>query len=113
MDIYEEKRPWGSFRRFTNNEISTVKILSIKAGEALSLQYHDKRDEFWRVLSGSPDIIVGERKETAHVGDEFFITRGIHHRILAPDEDAQILEIAFGEFDENDIVRLEDDYHRV
>lgn len=113
MDIYEEKRPWGDFRRFTLNEPSTVKLLSVKTGQAFSLQYHDKRDEFWRVLSGSPDVIVGDRKETAHAGDEFFITRGVNHRILAGDEDALILEIAFGEFDENDIIRLEDDYHRV
>ena len=113
MDIYEENRPWGNFRRFTQNELTTVKLLTVKAHQAFSLQYHEKRDEFWRILSGSPDVIVGEKRETAHTGDEFFISRGVNHRVLAGDEDAVLLEVSFGEFDEEDIVRLEDDYHRV
>lgn len=112
MNISDDYRPWGGFRRFTNKELTTVKILSVKANQRFSLQYHNGRDEFWKVLSGSPDITIGEKVERSKVGDEFFITRGTRHRISAGDNDASILEISFGDFDEGDIVRLEDDYNR-
>ena len=48
--IYEEKRPWGGFRRYTHNELSTVKVITVKPGEVLSLQYHHHRDELWVAL---------------------------------------------------------------
>ncbi len=112
MNIFDDYRPWGSFRQFTAGELTTVKILSVKANERFSLQYHNNRDEFWRVLSGSPDITIGEKTEKAKIGDEFYITRGIKHRISAGSEDVVILEISFGDFDEKDIVRLDDDYNR-
>lgn len=112
MNISDDHRPWGNFRRFTAGESTTVKILFVKAHERFSLQYHNNRDEFWRVLSGSPDITIDEKTEKAEVGDEFFITRGTKHRISAGQTDTSVLEIAFGDFDEEDIVRLEDDYHR-
>jgi mannose-6-phosphate isomerase-like protein (cupin superfamily) len=55
MKPTEEQRPWGSFRRFTENEISTVKIITVNADQELSLQYHKNRDEFWKVLAGNPN----------------------------------------------------------
>ncbi len=112
MEILTTKRPWGSFTRFTNNEPSTVKLINVNAGEQLSLQYHSKREEFWKVLSGSPEIIIGEEKFRAEVGDEFTVKTGMKHRISAPVDAVTILEIAQGEFDEEDIVRLEDKYNR-
>jgi mannose-1-phosphate guanylyltransferase/mannose-1-phosphate guanylyltransferase/mannose-6-phosphate isomerase len=113
MNIIDDERPWGSFRQFTSNEISTVKILRVKAGQKLSLQYHKKREEFWVVLSGNPSITIGEETKIANPQDEFFITQESVHRIAAPTNDVEILEIAFGEFDEQDIVRIEDAYGRV
>lgn len=44
MKIYKEERPWGNFERFTHNEISTVKILTVNPNEELSLQYHHNRE---------------------------------------------------------------------
>ena len=113
MNIIDDMRPWGSFRQFTSNEISTVKILRVKAGQKLSLQYHKNREEFWSVLSGNPSITLGEETKIAKPQDEFFIAKESIHRIAAPTNDVEILEIAFGEFDENDIVRLEDSYGRI
>jgi mannose-6-phosphate isomerase-like protein (cupin superfamily) len=107
------KKPWGSFTRFTDNEESTVKILNVTAGEELSLQYHMKREEFWRVLKGNPRIVVGEEVFEAKEGDEFFIGQEVKHRIGAPQGDVEVLEISLGHFDENDIVRVEDKYNRV
>ena len=105
-------RPWGNFRQFTHNEPTTVKILTVNTGEAFSLQYHHHRREFWRVLSGDPHITVGEKTTVAKPGDEFLIKEEEKHRITAGKEPAVILEVAFGAFDEADIVRTEDRYGR-
>ncbi len=107
-----EKRPWGGFREFVENEKDTVKILFIKKGEAFSLQKHHYRDEFWRVLSGDPDITIGEKTVRAKVGDEFEILPEMKHQISASVNDVEILEISRGKFDEEDIVRIEDKYGR-
>ena len=110
--LFQEERPWGNFRQFTHNDLSTVKILFIKKGEAFSLQYHNKRKEFWRVLSGTPKITVGEVVVKAKKGDEFEILPKINHRIHSIYSNTEVLEISFGEFDEQDIIRLEDKYGR-
>ncbi len=105
-------KPWGKFEQFTLNENTTVKILSADPNSSLSLQYHNQRDEFWRILSGAGEVIIGDEKHVAKTGDEFFIPRKTKHRMMTSDSPIQWLEICFGEFDENDIVRLEDKYDR-
>ena len=112
MNIIDDPHPWGSERWFTQNEPTTVKLLFVKAGQELSLQYHEHRDEFSRVISGTPTILVGDEATVAKPGDEFFAPRGIKHRVTAGDTDVTILEISFGDFDETDIIRLEDKYGR-
>lgn len=107
-----EERPWGSFRTFAKNEKVTVKVLFVNKGEGFSLQKHSKRSEFWRVLSGNPEITIGSQIITAKVGDEFEILPETNHRVIASAENVSILEISRGEFDENDIIRIEDKYGR-
>ena len=109
---YREKRPWGEYIEFTRNTPSTVKIITVNAGEAFSLQTHVHRDEFWRVISGNGIIHTGSSTVSVKIGDHHFIPRGTAHRIEAGDEPVVILEISFGDFDEKDIVRLEDKYGR-
>lgn len=113
MKMKNEKRPWGNFQQFTENEISTVKIINVEAGQNLSVQYHNKRSEFWVVLKGNPMITLGEKSELAEVGSEFIVEKKMIHSIGAPNGNVQILEISFGEFDENDIVRIKDFYGRI
>lgn len=108
----EDLRPWGKFIQFTHNELSTVKIITVNAGEALSLQKHHKRDEFWFIISGSGTLQLDDKEQNFGPGDKFFITRGSAHRVTALGEPVTFLEIAVGEFDENDIERLEDRYGR-
>ena len=109
---FTEKRPWGWFRKFIENEKHSVKILFVKKGEVFCLQKHHYRDEFWRVLSGIPDITIGDEVVRAKVGDEFEIPPETKHQISASISDAEILEISRGKFDENDIIRIEDKYGR-
>src|ERR1035437_4330403 len=103
------KKPWGQFDQFTHNEVTTVKVLSINPDTSLSLQYHNHRDEFWRVLSGHPVLTIGEKKMNAKPGDEFMIPKLVKHKIEAKDDAVQILEISYDDnFDEEDIIILED-----
>ena len=113
MKKYTEKRPWGKFEQFTHNEVSTVKILTVKPRKRLSLQYHKNRKEFWRVLEGNGKVTIGNKIFKAKPGNEFTINKKQKHRIEGGSKELKILEISFGKFDENDNVRLEDDYGRV
>lgn len=107
------ERPWGDFRQFTHGENTTVKIISIKPNTSLSLQYHKNRSEFWKIVSGHPVVTIGENKVTANPGDEFLVAKLEKHRLEAKDDAVQVLEISYGDFDEEDIVRLEDNYGRI
>lgn len=109
---FQEERPWGNFKQFTHNSPSTVKIIFVKKGEAFSLQYHNDRTEFWKILSGTPEVTIGKSTINAKRGDEFEIPPKTNHRVRSGDVDTEILEISFGEFKEDDITRLEDKYGR-
>lgn len=113
MDIYVEDRPWGKFERYIENEKCTVKTLFIKPNSQTSLQYHDKRDEWWKVLKGSIIIIVNDNKYKLAENDSFFIKRGLKHQIINLESPSIVLEISTGHFDEDDIVRLKDIYNRI
>ncbi len=113
LSNYEkEQRPWGNFERFTLNEKSTVKIITVNPGEELSLQQHEHRDEEWRILSGTGAIIVGDMETPVKSGDTFFVKRGTRHRVGGGALGLTFLEIALGDFDEADVTRFEDRYGR-
>lgn len=107
-----EHRPWGRFEQFAHNEVCSVKLLYVKPVSRLSLQYHKQRKEFWKVIRGPVGIQIGEDMFTGKEGEEFEIPTGAKHRLQGLDVDGIILEISFGKFDEDDIVRLEDDFGR-
>lgn len=109
---YREERPWGEFVEYTRNTPSTVKIITVNPGEALSLQHHHNRDEFWHVISGEGTLHIGDNEVSARQGENHFVTRETKHRMTGGSTPLVILEISFGEFDENDIVRLDDRYGR-
>lgn len=109
MTPYKEERPWGDFIRYTFNEKSTVKVITVREGEELSLQFHHDRDEFWRILSDSGIVKIDGKEIQAKKDSEYFIPKGMTHTAKGP---IQFLEISFGDFDESDIVRLSDPYHR-
>ena len=111
--IIDDARPWGGFRRYTLNEPTTVKIITIEPHQRLSEQRHRHRDELWVVLDDGAEIQIGDVTVVASAGDEFFVPAGEVHRMAsATDERCRVLEIAFGHFDEDDIERLSDEYGR-
>src|SRR3989338_1465332 len=98
-----DKRPWGEFKRYTLNEISTVKIITMKAGGVLSRQFHYQREELWVMLDDGLLVEIDSSKIVARKGDEFFIPKKTVHRVSS-EKGGRFLEIAFGHFDESDIV---------
>jgi len=106
------KRPWGEFRQLTHNSLSTVKVHRIKPGEENSWQSHTKRAEFWHIVSGSGSILVEDKKYGVSSGDEYSAKVGEKHRWIAGPEGMILVEVATGDFDEEDITRYEDKYGR-
>ena len=107
-------KPWGRFEQYTHNLPCTVKIITVAPGGKLSSQYHHHRDELWVVLDEGVRVQLDEDVLQPEVGEELFIPRGTVHRLFTGgEEEVRILEISFGEFDEEDIVRLEDVYGRL
>ncbi len=109
---YSEERPWGSFERFTENEVSTVKLLHVAPGKRFSLQKHAHRSEFWRVVAGSGTLTLDSETRIMALGDEVLVSQGTLHRLEGGPDGITVLEIIQGEYDENDIERVEDDFGR-
>jgi mannose-6-phosphate isomerase len=107
-------KPWGYEIRWAMTDRYLGKVLHVKKGEALSLQYHERKDECQYVVSGCVDIEIGgdDGVLTTHrmcAGDTLHIRPGTRHRITAV-EDADIFEVSTPEVD--DVVRLSDRYGR-
>lgn len=111
MDVYTDIRPWGKFEKFNENEACTVKLIYINSNSRLSLQYHQHRWEFWKLVKGTAEVELDNNKIVLKEGDNIKVDTGVKHRIKA-NENCVLLEISYGKFDENDITRIEDDYGR-
>jgi len=111
---YRDPRPWGEEVWLTKDTgtPSMAKIIRVKPGEPLSLQYHERRDEFWYVISGDGEATIGSERIPLVSGATCFVPRGEKHRVTGGTAELVFVELAFGEFDEDDIVRLEDKYGR-
>jgi mannose-6-phosphate isomerase-like protein (cupin superfamily) len=109
---YINKRKWGTEDRFIYNTKCTVKILTILKGEQISVQYHHKRDEFWHIISGKAKVKKGNKWFNAKKGDDFWIPINTIHSVIGISPETRILEISQGEFEQTDIIRLEDKYGR-
>jgi mannose-6-phosphate isomerase-like protein (cupin superfamily) len=108
------KRPWGRFTTYiANGDSVTAKILVVNPGQRLSLQCHSKRSERWICLEGEALVEINGRKRILRPTQEAKVPVGAKHRLGAGPLGTKVLEIAQGIFNEDDIVRLEDDYSRV
>ncbi|HEU0029501.1 MAG TPA: hypothetical protein VFQ53_02625 [Kofleriaceae bacterium] len=107
-------KPWGHELIWAKTDRYVGKILHIRAGEALSLQYHRVKDETIMLLSGRMQLVYyGEneapRSRELTPREPFHITPGMRHRMIAI-EDTDVLEVSTTELE--DVVRLEDRYGR-
>src|SRR5439155_17607193 len=98
------EKPWGYEVRWAITERYLGKILHVKQGEALSLQYHERKDECILLSSGVLDLELDGEVHRLQPGDTAHITPGTRHRMTAV-EDCDIFEVSTPEI--NDVVRLE------
>jgi mannose-6-phosphate isomerase len=106
-------RPWGSFSQYAFNEDTTVSLMTVNPGQRLSLQSHTGRAELWIVLDDGASVQVNEDVRTYSAGDEVWIPANAKHRLSCVGEGpVRVLEVAFGNWQQDDIERYEDDYAR-
>jgi mannose-6-phosphate isomerase len=115
FDVRKVDKPWGHELIWALTGRYCGKVLFVKAGCALSLQFHREKDEPWLVQAGRAKLELGEigqkvlHEEVVGPGAAFHYEPGTVHRVTAI-EDTTILEVSTPQLD--DIVRLEDLYGR-
>ena len=108
------EKPWGWELVWAEADTYVGKLLFVRAGESLSLQYHEQKDESWLVHDGRARLELGDvggALETVEIGagDAFHFRPGTVHRVTAI-EDTLVIEASTTQLD--DVVRLEDAYGR-
>ena len=115
FDVRRVDKPWGHELIWALTDAYCGKVLFVKAGHSLSLQFHRQKDESWLVQSGRAKLELGEagetllKEEVVSAGAAFHYLPGTVHRVTAI-EDTTILEVSTPQLD--DVVRLEDAYGR-
>lgn len=107
-------KPWGHEEIFAQTPDYVGKILFIRQGEALSLQYHEIKEETLRVLDGKLELVLGPDADSLEThllesGAVFHVSPGTLHRMIAV-SDCSLLEVSTNHLD--DVVRLDDRYGR-
>jgi mannose-6-phosphate isomerase len=107
------ERPWGSFKQYAHNRDCTVSLMTVRPGQRLSLQSHTGRAELWIVMDEGAVVQVGDTQREHRAGDEIWIPANEKHRLsCAGDKPVRVLEVAFGNWQQQDITRYEDDFAR-
>jgi len=113
VEVITVPKPWGHETIWAHTDRYVGKILHINAGQALSVQYHEKKDETVHLLRGELiyRVKLGEELEDMHLksGQSFRITPGTVHQMEAV-TDCDVLEASTSELE--DVVRLTDRYGR-
>ena len=116
FDVRKVDKPWGHELIWALTGTYCGKVLFVKKGHSLSLQFHREKDESWLVHSGRAKLELGEvgapmlHEEVIAAGAAFRMRPGTIHRVLAL-EDTTIIEVSTPQIE--DVVRLEDRYGRV
>ena len=107
-------RPWGSFDAVDQGEGFQVKRIIVDPGKKLSLQRHRHRAEHWVVVRGRAEVTVAGDVFVLEENQSTYIPPGTVHRLAnVHDEPLEIIEVQTGDYlGEDDIERLEDDFHR-
>jgi mannose-6-phosphate isomerase-like protein (cupin superfamily) len=142
-DLSAPDKPWGAYLRLSEDSLPAFfqaywpdvkinfdfhghkldpKILLVAPGARLSLQYHHRRQEHWRVLAGPVKIVLGPdgtslQEKIYNTGELIEIPQGYWHRVAGGNGWGIIAEIwehtdAGNPSDEDDIIRVDDDYSR-
>jgi len=105
-------RPWGSFDQYAFNQDVTVSLMTVQPGQRLSLQSHTGRSELWIVLDEGAEVIIDDKVLHPKRMEEIWIPVGGKHRLSSIGTEMRVLEVAFGNWQQEDIIRFSDDYQR-
>jgi len=113
-DHLKVHRPWGSYQSLDQAERFQVKRIVVKQGGRLSLQLHHHRAEHWVIVRGTARVTIGDEIKILHENESIYVPIGARHRLENPGKiDLELIEVQTGSYlGEDDIVRVEDDYHR-
>jgi len=108
-------RPWGTYTVIEEGPGYKIKRIEVKPGASLSLQMHHQRSEHWIVVSGTAQVVNGEREFSVATNESTFIPPRNKHRLSNPHKTSLvIIEVQSGPYlGEDDIVRFDDVYGRV
>jgi len=115
VDPRRVEKPWGWELIWADTDRYVGKILFVAAGQSLSLQYHERKDESWYVQAGRATLELGSSGDAVlnevviGAGEAFHYPPRTVHRVTAL-EDTTILEVSTPDLD--DVVRLADAYGR-
>ena len=115
FEVERTEKPWGHELLWALSDDYVGKVLFVRAGESLSLQFHRRKDESWYVQDGRAELELGATgeklldREVITPGQAFRFPPGTVHRVRAL-EDTTIIEVSTPHLD--DVVRLEDSYGR-
>ena len=109
MQIIE--KPWGHEKIWAQTKSYVGKILFIKAGNRLSKQYHEFKEETVLVLKGALSVYDADDQITnVYPGETFHVVPGQIHRFGATYSNVEVIEVSTNHLE--DVIRLEDDYQR-
>ena len=107
-------RPWGSYSVIHDSKSTKVKSITVLPKQRLSYQSHKNRSEHWIIVEGEAEVTLQGVTKTYHSGQYVFIPALAKHRVAnLGDLELTFIEVQTGSsFDEEDIVRYDDDYGR-
>ena len=111
-EIRRATRPWGFSAQYANNEETTVSLMTVEPGQRLSLHSHTGRAELWIVMDEGAVVEIDDVVHHPKAGDELWIPAGARHRLGSAGPRVRVLEVAFGNWQQEDITRYADDYDR-
>ena len=107
-------RPWGNYTSLIEASNWKVKKIEVHPQQSLSLQLHNFRSENWVIINGIAKVEINNNISILKPNQSAYIPAGIKHRLSNPgDSDLILIEVQSGSYlEENDIVRIEDNYGR-
>jgi cytidyltransferase-like protein len=114
LDKLSVIKPWGKYTIINQGNGYVVKKITVNPDSQLSLQFHLYRNEFWTINKGVAVVDIGNRVYEMKKDEQVYIPMKCVHRLSNDgDEILEVLEIQTGLCNEDDIVRLKDDYNRI
>lgn len=107
-------RPWGTYTLLEAGPGYKIKKIQVNPGKRLSLQIHNRRSEHWVVITGTARVQRGDEVTDLTVNQSTYIPTGVKHRLENPlKTPLELIEVQSGNYlEEDDIIRLGDDFER-